>query len=240
MTVAREQLGAQRAQARATIIAWRRSFAAEINAGNWRGRGDQLNATRKLFGMHFAGIERELMAATAPALAALDAAARFPSYDAWCAGASAPSVPQALGLAVPMVVASSGDHAAAGVPVAGYEWQRREGVCIYRRVGHPRVAALVRDGAERVRVVPDAAMRHVAALPALGMPCLCRAGEDCLLQLPAFFLPDPDETEAGLIRVAQATWKRWAEQHAAWTGHDHPARVALQALADRAAGAGDA
>ena len=105
---------------------------------------------------------------------------------------------------------------------------------------HPRVAALVRDGAERVRVVPDAAMRHVAALPALGMPCLCRAGEDCLLQLPAFFLPDPDETEAGLIRVAQATWKRWAEQHAAWTGHDHPARVALQALADRAAGAGDA
>ncbi len=105
---------------------------------------------------------------------------------------------------------------------------------------HPRVAALVRDGAERVRVVPDAAMRHVAALPALGMPCLCRAGEDCLLQLPAFFLPDPDETEAGLIRVAQATWKRWAEQHAAWTGHDHPARVALKALADRAAGAGDA
>ncbi len=105
---------------------------------------------------------------------------------------------------------------------------------------HPRVAALVRDGAERVRVVPDAAMRHVAALPALGMPCLCRAGEDCLLQLPAFFLLDPDETEAGLIRVAQATWKRWAEQHAAWTGHDHPARVALQALADRAAGAGDA
>jgi len=140
VTVAREQLGAQRAQARATIIAWRRSFAAEINAGNWRGRGDQLNATRKLFGMHFAGIERELMAATAPALAALDAAARFPSYDAWCAGASAPSVPQALGLAVPMVVASSGDHAAAGVPVAGYEWQRREGVCIYRRVGQPRPA----------------------------------------------------------------------------------------------------
>jgi hypothetical protein len=107
-------------------------------------------------------------------------------------------------------------------------------------VRHPRVAALVRDDAKRLRVVPDAAMRHVAALPALGMPCLCRAGEDCLLQLPAFFLPDPDETEAGLIRVAQATWKRWAEQHAAWAGHDHPARVALRALADRAPSAVDA
>lgn len=140
VTAAREQLGAQRAQARATIIAWRRSFAAEINASDWRGRLDQLNAARKLFGMHFAGIERELMAATAPALAALDAAARFPSYDAWCAGASAPSVPQALGLAVPMVVASSGDHAATGVPVAGYEWQRRDGVCTYHRFGQPRPA----------------------------------------------------------------------------------------------------
>jgi hypothetical protein len=140
VTAAREQLGAQRAQARATIIAWRRSFAAEINAGNWRGRRDQLNAARKLFGMHFADIERELMAATAPALATLDATARFPSYDAWCAGASAPSVPQALGLAVPMVVASSGDHAAAGTPVAGYEWRRRDGACMYRRVGEPRPA----------------------------------------------------------------------------------------------------
>lgn len=107
-------------------------------------------------------------------------------------------------------------------------------------VRHPRVAALVRDDAERLRVVPDAAMRYVAALPALGMPCLCRAGEDCTLQLPAFFLPDPDETEAGLIRVAQAIWRRWAEQHAAWAGHDHPSRVALQALADRASSAVDA
>lgn len=102
---------------------------------------------------------------------------------------------------------------------------------------HPRVTALVRDGAERLRVVPHAAMRHVPGLPALGMPCLCRAGEDCTLQLPGDFLPDPDETEIGLIRVAQATWKRWAEQHAAWAEHDHPARVALQALADCAASA---
>ncbi|USU11337.1 relaxase/mobilization nuclease domain-containing protein [Sphingomonadaceae bacterium OTU29THOMA1] len=134
VTAAREQLGAQRAQARAMIITWRQSFAAQINASDWRGRRDQLNAARKLFGMHFAGIERELMAATAPALSALDAAARFPSYDAWCAGASAPSVPRALGLAVPMVVASTGDHAATGVPVAGYEWHRGDGSCIYRRV----------------------------------------------------------------------------------------------------------
>jgi hypothetical protein len=107
-------------------------------------------------------------------------------------------------------------------------------------VRHPRVTALVRDGAERLRIVPNAAMRHVAGLPALGMPCLCRAGEDCTLQLPAYFLPDPDETEAELIRVAQATWKRWAEQHAAWAGHDHPARVALRALADRASSNVDA
>jgi hypothetical protein len=105
---------------------------------------------------------------------------------------------------------------------------------------HPRVTALVRDDAQRLRVVPDAAMRHVAGLPALGMPCLCRSGEDCMLQLPAFFLPDPDETEAGLIRVAQATWKRWAEQHAAWAGHDHPARAALRALADRTSSTVDA
>jgi hypothetical protein len=104
-------------------------------------------------------------------------------------------------------------------------------------VRHPRVTALVRDDAQRLRVVPHGAMRHVAGLPALGMQCLCRAGEECMLQLPAFFLPDPDETESGLIRVAQATWKRWAEQHAAWAGHEHPARVALQALADRASSA---
>ena len=137
VTAAREQLGAQRTQARATIIAWRRAIAAQINASDWRGRRDQLNATRKLFGMHFAGIERDLMAATAPAVAALDAAARFPSYDAWCAGASAPSVPKALDLTVPMVVASSGDHAATGVPVAGYEWHRDDGACIYRRINQP-------------------------------------------------------------------------------------------------------
>jgi hypothetical protein len=98
---------------------------------------------------------------------------------------------------------------------------------------HPRVTSLVGDGAERLRVVPHAAMRHVAGLPALGMPCLCRAGEDCTLQLPGDLLPDPDDTEAGLIRIAQATWKRWAEQHAAWAEHDHPARVALRALVDR-------
>lgn len=107
-------------------------------------------------------------------------------------------------------------------------------------VRHTRVTALVRDGAERLRVVPNAAMRHVAGLPALGMPCLCRPGEDCTLQLPAYFLPNPDETEAELIRVAQATWKRWAEQHAAWAGHDHPACVALRQLADRASSNVDA
>jgi hypothetical protein len=137
VAAAREQLGAQRAQARVMIIAWRQSFAAQINASDWRGRRDQLNAARQLFGMHFAAIERELVATTEPAVAALDAAARFPSYDAWCAGASAPSVPQALGLAVPMVVASSGDHAAAGVPVAGYAWHRDDGACIYRSVDQP-------------------------------------------------------------------------------------------------------
>ena len=137
VTAAREQLDAQRAQARATMIAWRQSFAAQINASDWRGRRDQMNAARRMFGMHFATIERALMAATAPAVAALDAAARFPSYDAWCAGASAPSVPQALGLAVPMVVASSGDHAAAGIPVAGYAWHRDDGACFYRRINQP-------------------------------------------------------------------------------------------------------
>lgn len=107
-------------------------------------------------------------------------------------------------------------------------------------VSHPRVTAFVRDDAKRLRVVPQGAMRHVAGLPALGMPCLCRAGEDCKLQLPAFFLPDPVETETGLIRVAQATWKRWAEQHAAWAEDDHPARVALRALADRTSNAASA
>ncbi|MEK9210784.1 S8 family serine peptidase [Sphingomonas sp. 2378] len=127
----------QGSQARATMIAWRQSFAAQINASDWRGRRDQMNAARRMFGMHFATIERALMAATAPAVAALDAAARFPSYDAWCAGASAPSVPQALGLAVPMVVASSGDHAAAGIPVAGYAWHRDDGACFYRRINQP-------------------------------------------------------------------------------------------------------
>jgi hypothetical protein len=101
-------------------------------------------------------------------------------------------------------------------------------------VRHPRVTALLRGGAERLRVVPHDATRHVPGLPALGMPCLCRVGENCTLQLPAFFLPDPDETEVGLIRVAQATWKRWAEQHAAWAEDDHPARLALRALANRA------
>ncbi len=103
---------------------------------------------------------------------------------------------------------------------------------------HPRVTALVRDGAERLRVVPHSAMRHVDGLPALGMPCLCRAGEDCTRQLPSFFLPDPEETEAGLTRVAQATWQRWAEQHA--TLSDDPARVALRALADRVSVSADA
>ncbi len=39
-------------------------------------------------------------------------------------------------------------------------------------VRHPHVTSLVRDDAERVRVVPHAAMRHVAGLPALDMPCL--------------------------------------------------------------------
>ncbi|MEG3082027.1 hypothetical protein U1707_00085 [Sphingomonas sp. PB2P12] len=104
---------------------------------------------------------------------------------------------------------------------------------------HPRVTALVRDGAERLRVVPHAAMRHVEGLPAQGIPCLCRASEDCTLQLPSFFLPDPEETETGLIRVAQATWQRWAEQHAAWAEHD-PARGALRALADRVSVSADA
>lgn len=105
---------------------------------------------------------------------------------------------------------------------------------------HPRVTALVRDGAKRLRVVPHTAVRHVVGLPALGMPCLCRAGEDCTPQLPGFFLPDPDETEVGLIRVAKATWKRWAEQHAVWAEDDHPARVALGALANRGSDTSDA
>jgi hypothetical protein len=139
-TAARGQLEAQRAQARATIVAWRRGFATEINAGDWRGRRDQLNGARQLFALHFAGIERELMAATAPALAALQAATRFPSYEAWCAGATAPSVPQALGLIVPMLVASSGDHAATGSPVAGYERQRDGPSCAYRRIDQQRAA----------------------------------------------------------------------------------------------------
>ncbi len=140
VAAAHDQLGAQRAQARATIIAWRQSFAAEINARHWRGRRDQLNATRQLFALHFAEIEQGLMAATAPALAALDAASRFPSYDAWCVGASAPSVPQALAIAVPMLVARSGDHAAEGTPIAGYEWHRCDGTCVYRRIGQPQPA----------------------------------------------------------------------------------------------------
>lgn len=140
VTAARGELEAQRAQARATIVAWRQSFAAEINAGSWQGRRDQLNAARQLFAAHFQAIERDLMAATFPALAALNAAARFPSYEAWCAGASAPSIPQAVGLTVPMLVASSGDHAVAAMSIAGYERQRDGTSCTYRHIDQQRTA----------------------------------------------------------------------------------------------------
>lgn len=96
---------------------------------------------------------------------------------------------------------------------------------------HPRVAALVDDPGDRVRVMPRALMKAAPRGSAGGMPCLCRAGEPCEQRIPAVFLPDPGATEAMLIREAEALWERWAQHHAAFAAAAHPARTALVALA---------
>lgn len=95
---------------------------------------------------------------------------------------------------------------------------------------HPRIAACFHHAPERLCVVPQAALRHVPGLPPVSVPCQCRVGEPCERRLPGLFLPDPIDTEAGLIRPAQATWRRWAEQHASFADPDHPARAALRAF----------
>lgn len=100
---------------------------------------------------------------------------------------------------------------------------------------HPGIAAFLHSAAERVRIVPQAALRHVHGLTPISVPCQCRLGELCDRRLPGFYLPDPGDTESGLIRLAQATWRRWAEQHAAFADADHPVRGALRAFTAHAA-----
>lgn len=95
---------------------------------------------------------------------------------------------------------------------------------------HPRIAGFLPHAPERLCVVPEAALRHVPGLTPVSVPCQCRVGEPCERRLPGFFLPDPTDTEAGLTRLAQATWRRWAEQHASFADPDHPARAALRAF----------
>lgn len=95
---------------------------------------------------------------------------------------------------------------------------------------HPRIAACFHHAPERLCVVPEAGLRHAPGLVPVSVPCQCRVGEPCNRRLPGFFLPDPNDIEAGLIRLAQAIWRRWAEQHASFADPDHPARNALRAF----------
>ncbi len=103
------------------------------------------------------------------------------------------------------------------------------------RVRHPRVAALVDNPGNRLRVMPSSLMRGIKRGSAGGMPCLCSRGASCTPQLPSLFLPDPDVSEATLRQEAEALWERWARHHAAFAAHGHPARGALAALGIRRA-----
>ncbi len=102
-------------------------------------------------------------------------------------------------------------------------------------VRHPRVAAFVYNPGDRLRIMPHSLMRGTKRGSAGGMPCLCPRGEACAPQLPGMYLPDPDVTEAALEQEAEALWERWAQHHAAFAGHRHPARDALVALSTRRA-----
>lgn len=105
---------------------------------------------------------------------------------------------------------------------------------------HPRLAALITDPGERLRVLPREVMgRHRRAV-APGVPCFCRCSAECEPELPAFALPDPAKTERELIDEAETAWSMWADLHASFDDATHPARVALRCLAERRRARGDA
>jgi hypothetical protein len=98
---------------------------------------------------------------------------------------------------------------------------------------HPRLAALVADPGERLRVLPHAVMGRHRRGTAPGVPCFCRCAAECRPELPACFLPDPAQTECELVDEAETAWAMWADLHAAFDDHAHPARIALRGLAER-------
>ena len=105
---------------------------------------------------------------------------------------------------------------------------------------HPRLTALIADPGDRLRVLSRTVMGHHRRSVALGVPCFCRSSGECKTELPACFLPDPVQTERELIDEAEIAWSMWADLHAAFDDHAHPARVALRCLADRRRERGDA
>jgi hypothetical protein len=101
---------------------------------------------------------------------------------------------------------------------------------------HPRVSAFVASPGDRLQIMPRWLMRGASRSTVSGMPCLCRDREVCEPQLPACFLPDPDEAEVSLIQEAAAIWERWARHHALGATGCDPVCVALAAFGRRLAG----
>ena len=104
---------------------------------------------------------------------------------------------------------------------------------------HPRLAALVADPGERLRVLPREVMGRHRRGTAPGVPCFCRCAAECQPELPACFLPDPVQTERELVDEAETAWAMWADLHAAVDEDAHPARIALRGLAGRRRARGD-
>jgi hypothetical protein len=97
---------------------------------------------------------------------------------------------------------------------------------------HPRLAQFVSEPGDRLRALPPGIVSGRPRRVGISVPCLCPFRSECVRQLPAFFLPEPDGLERDLITDAEATWSTWADLHAAFDDHAHPARVALRSLAD--------
>jgi hypothetical protein len=110
---------------------------------------------------------------------------------------------------------------------------------IVDKIFQPRLAALVADPGDRLRVLPRVLMGHHRRRTAPSVPCFCRCSAECQQELPACLLPDPDQTERELIDEAETAWAMWADLHAPFDDHAHPARIALRGLAERRRARGD-
>ena len=104
---------------------------------------------------------------------------------------------------------------------------------------HPRTVAAIADPDGRWRDLPRSMTWHMKQAPVTAMPCLCGPAPhpQCVPELPAALLPDPAEAKRTMMREAARAWACWANSFGDFDDHEHPARRALAAVREHAAGA---